>query len=73
MRCCYRWLTEADVLGPESIDEIFIAFIGAGNAPSRKLFAALGKATGGTEEELRTHYRALAKSMSEAHVDPFEE
>jgi hypothetical protein len=66
-------MTETDVLGPESIEEIFIAFIGAGNAPSRKLFAALGKVAGKTEEELRAHYRALAKSMSDAHVDPFEE
>lgn len=61
------------MLGPESIEEIFIAFIGAGNAPSRKLFAALSKVAGRTEEELRTQYRTLAKSMSEAHVDPFEE
>ena len=61
------------MLSPESIEEIFIAFIGAGNAPSHKLFAALGEATGKSEEELRTHYRALAKSMSGAQADPFEE
>jgi hypothetical protein len=61
------------VLSPESIEEIFIAFIGAGNAPSGKLFAALGVATGRTDEDLRTRYRELAASVSGAHADPFEE
>jgi hypothetical protein len=61
------------VLSPETIEEIFVAFIGAGTAPSRRLFAALSEATGKTDEELRLHYRALAKSISGAHADPFEE
>ena len=61
------------MLSPESIEEIFIAFIGAGNAPSRKLLAALGEATDSTDEDLRARYRALAKSVSGAHADPFEE
>ncbi|MBV9835878.1 MAG: hypothetical protein JO055_15785 [Alphaproteobacteria bacterium] len=61
------------MLSPESIEEIFIAFIGAGNAPSRKLFAALGKATETTDEDLRARYRALAKSVAGAPIDPFEE
>jgi len=61
------------MLDPQSIEEIFIAFIGAGNAPSRKLLAALGDAAGKTDEELRLHYRVLAKSLSGAQVDPFEE
>ena len=61
------------MLSPESIEEIFIAFIGAGNAPSKKLFAALGEATDATDEDLRERYRALAKSISGVHADPFEE
>ncbi len=73
MRCFHRWLTEAAVLSPQSIEEIFIAFIGAGNAPSQKLLAALAEATGATDEELRMRYTALAESISGAPVDPFEE
>jgi hypothetical protein len=61
------------MLSPESIEEIFVAFIGAGNAPSRKLFAALSEATGRTDEELRRSYKTFAKSVSGAHADPFEE
>lgn len=61
------------MLSPESIEEIFIAFIGAGNAPSRKLFASLSEAAGATDEELRTRYRVLAKALSGAQADPFEE
>ena len=61
------------MLSSESVEEIFIAFISAGNAPSRNLFAALGEVTGRTDEELRTRYKALARSISGAHVDPFEE
>jgi len=61
------------MLSPESIEEIFIAFIGAGNAPSRRLFAALGEAADTTDEDLRTRYRALARSISGVRADPFEE
>ena len=62
------------MLSTENIEEIFLAFVGTGNfVPSPKLLAALAKATGLSETELRDQYRRIARSTSGSQTDPFEE
>lgn len=61
------------MLKPEHIEEIFLAFIGAGDlAPSSKLLAALASASGNTEAEMRAWYRRFVHSVAETAADPFE-
>jgi hypothetical protein len=65
---------EGGVLNAENIEEIFLAFVGTGNfVPSAKLLAALAKAAGLSEAELREQYRRIARSTSGTQTDPFEE
>ncbi len=62
------------MLKPDHIEEIFLAFLGAGAlVPSRKLLAALAEATGKTEAEVREQYRTFARSVTETQADPFED
>ncbi|MBX3499082.1 MAG: hypothetical protein KF889_06520 [Alphaproteobacteria bacterium] len=61
------------MLKPENIEEIFLAFIGAGDlVPSPKLLAALAEESGKTETEMRTWYRRFARSVADSAADPFE-
>lgn len=65
---------EDGVLNADNIEEIFLAFVGTGNfVPSAKLLAALAKATGRSEAELREQFRRIARSASGTQIDPFEE
>ena len=62
------------MLNPEHIEEIFLAFLGAGAlVPSHELLAALAEATGKTEADLRQQYRTFAQSVSGTQADPFED
>jgi len=61
------------VLRDEHIEEIFLAFIGAGDlVPSGKLLAALAGASGRTEVEMRAWYRRFVRSVANTAADPFE-
>lgn len=59
------------MLQDEHTEEIFLAFIGAGDlVPSGKLLAALAGAR--TEAEMRAWYRRLVGSVANTAADPFE-
>lgn len=61
------------VLKPEHIEEIFLAFIGAGDlVPSAKLLAALGAISGKSETDMRDWYRSFARSLASTAADPFD-
>ncbi len=64
---------EIVVLTAKNIEEIFLAFVGAGDSvPSGELLRALASHCGKTEEILREEYKAYYRSIAATTADPFD-